>query len=123
MPIVGSPVGEDFLIWPKTEYPEELFKATSGQSLFSIVNGSCVDDPGSMASDLTAKSLQDLDIATNRDIIGIALANLIVSTYHLLTKLQIFNSKRFHIERIYILCLLIIFRGFTGDVLRSHPVD
>ncbi|KAG7616571.1 Protein SirB1 N-terminal [Arabidopsis thaliana x Arabidopsis arenosa] len=77
VPIVGSPVGEDFLIWPKTEYPEELFKATSGQSLFSIVNGRCVDDPGSMASDLTAKSLQDLDMATNRDIIGIALANLI----------------------------------------------
>ncbi|XP_010434442.1 PREDICTED: uncharacterized protein LOC104718399 isoform X1 [Camelina sativa] len=77
VPIVGSPVGEDFLIWPKTEYPEELFKVTSGQSLFSIVNGSCVDDPGSMASDLTAKSLKDLDIATNRDIIGIALANLI----------------------------------------------
>ncbi|XP_023634416.1 uncharacterized protein LOC17878749 isoform X4 [Capsella rubella] len=77
VPIVGSPVGEDFLIWPKTEYPEELFKVTSGQSLFSIANGRCVDDPGSMASDLTAKSLQDLDIATNRDIIGIALANLI----------------------------------------------
>lgn len=83
VPIVGSPVGEDFLIWPKTEYPEELFQATSGQSLFSIANGRCVDDPGSMASDLTAKSLQDLDIATNRDIIGIALANLIVSPYHL----------------------------------------
>ncbi|CAA7047160.1 unnamed protein product [Microthlaspi erraticum] len=48
-----------------------------GQSLFGIVNGRCVDDPRSMASDLTAKSLQDLDIATNRDIIGIALANLI----------------------------------------------
>ncbi|KAL1224734.1 hypothetical protein V5N11_027896 [Cardamine amara subsp. amara] len=75
--IVGSPVGEDFLIWPKMEYPEELFKATSGQSLFSIANGRCVDDPGSMASDVTAKSLEDLKIATNRDIIGIALANLI----------------------------------------------
>lgn len=79
MPIVGSRVGEDFLIWPKTEYPEELFNTTSGQSLFGIVNGRCVDDPRSMASDLTGKSLLDLDIATNRDIIGIALANLIVS--------------------------------------------
>ncbi|CAA7054913.1 unnamed protein product [Microthlaspi erraticum] len=77
VPIVGSRVGEDFLIWPRTEYPEELFNTTSGQSLFGIVNGRCVDDPRSMASDLTAKSLQDLDIATNRDIIGIALANLI----------------------------------------------
>uniref|UniRef100_A0A1J3IW81 Protein SirB1 N-terminal domain-containing protein n=1 Tax=Noccaea caerulescens TaxID=107243 RepID=A0A1J3IW81_NOCCA len=77
VPIVGSRVGEDFLIWPKTEYPEELFNTTSGQSLFGIVNGRCVDDPRSMASDLTGKSLLDLDIATNRDIIGIALANLI----------------------------------------------
>ncbi|XP_024005100.1 uncharacterized protein LOC18029637 isoform X2 [Eutrema salsugineum] len=77
VPIVGARVGEDFLIWPKTENPEELFKTTSGQSLFAIVNGRCVDDPGSMASDLTGKSLLDLDIATNRDIIGIALANLI----------------------------------------------
>ncbi|CAA7057142.1 unnamed protein product [Microthlaspi erraticum] len=56
VPIVGSRVGEDFLIWPRTEYPEELFNTTSGQSLFGIVNGRCVDDPRSMASDLTAKS-------------------------------------------------------------------
>ncbi|CAH2078556.1 unnamed protein product [Thlaspi arvense] len=77
VPIVGARVGEEFLIWPKTENPEELFKTTSGQSLFGMVNGRCVDDPRSMASDLTGKSLLDLDIATNRDIIGIALANLI----------------------------------------------
>ncbi|KFK28584.1 hypothetical protein AALP_AA7G016000 [Arabis alpina] len=77
VPIVGSRVGEDFLIWPKLDYPEELFKVTSGKSLFSIVNGNCVDDPATMASDLTAKSLEGLEIATNRDIIGIALANLV----------------------------------------------
>ncbi|XP_010535952.1 PREDICTED: uncharacterized protein LOC104811082 isoform X2 [Tarenaya hassleriana] len=77
LPIVGSRVGEDFLIWPQLGYPEELFKVTSGQSLFAIVNGRCVEDPGSMASDLTGKSLPGLEIATNRDIIGIALANLI----------------------------------------------
>lgn len=28
--IVGSRVGEDFLIWPPTGNPEELFKVTSG---------------------------------------------------------------------------------------------
>lgn len=83
VPIVGSRVGEDFLIWPKLDYPEELFKVTSEKSLFSIVNGRCVDDPASMASDLTAKSLEGLEIATNRDIIGIALANLVVSPYRL----------------------------------------
>ncbi|KAG2315408.1 hypothetical protein Bca4012_066222 [Brassica carinata] len=78
VPIVGARVGENFLVWPKTENPDELFEvaATSGKSLFAIVNGKCVDDPKSMASDLTGKSLQDLDIVTNRDIIGIALANL-----------------------------------------------
>ncbi|KAD3641593.1 hypothetical protein E3N88_30817 [Mikania micrantha] len=75
--IVGSRVGEDFLIWPKTGNPEELFKVNSGHSLFGIVNGSCVDDPKSMAHDLTCNSLLGLDIATNRDIIGIYLANLI----------------------------------------------
>ncbi|CAF2148543.1 unnamed protein product [Brassica napus] len=77
LPIVGARVGEEFLIWPKTENPEELFSEHSGQSLFAIINGRCVDDPGSMASDLTGKSLLGLDVATNRDIIGIALANLI----------------------------------------------
>ncbi|XP_076892170.1 uncharacterized protein LOC143543818 isoform X2 [Bidens hawaiensis] len=75
--IVGSRVGEDFLIWPKTGNPEELFKVNSGHSLFGIVNGRCVEDPRSMASDLTGNSLLGLDIATNRDIIGIYLANLI----------------------------------------------
>ncbi|XP_022716769.1 uncharacterized protein LOC111275598 [Durio zibethinus] len=75
--IVGSQVGEDFLIWPLTGYLEELFKVTSGHSLFSIINGRCVEDPRSMASDLTGTSLLGLEIATNRDIIGIALANLI----------------------------------------------
>ncbi|KAL3844406.1 hypothetical protein ACJIZ3_001809 [Penstemon smallii] len=75
--IVGSRVGEDFLIWPLTGYPEELFKVTSGHSLFGIFNGKCVDDPRSKASDINSNSLSGLDIATNRDIIGIALANLI----------------------------------------------
>ncbi|XP_015575115.1 uncharacterized protein LOC8283008 isoform X1 [Ricinus communis] len=75
--IVGSRVGEDFLIWPQTENLEELFKVTSGQSLFAIVNGRCVEDPRSKASDLTSNSLSGLEIATKRDIIGISLANLI----------------------------------------------
>ncbi|XP_062025021.1 uncharacterized protein LOC133741100 isoform X1 [Rosa rugosa] len=75
--IVGSRVGEEFLIWPQTGYPEELFKVTSGHSLFAIVNGRCVEDPRSRASDLTSNSLSGLEIATNRDIIGIALANLV----------------------------------------------
>lgn len=75
--IVGSCVGEGFLIWPLTGNPEELFRASSGRSLFAMINGSCVEDPSSRASDLNSKSLSGLDIATNRDIIGIALANLI----------------------------------------------
>ncbi|KAI3468526.1 hypothetical protein Pfo_025189 [Paulownia fortunei] len=75
--IVGSRVGEEFLIWPPTGNPEELFKVTSGHSLFGVVNGKCVDDPRSKASDINSNSLLGLDIATNRDIIGIALANLI----------------------------------------------
>lgn len=75
--MLGSRVGEDFLIWPQTENPEELFKVTSGHSLFAIVNGRCVEDPRSMASDLNSNSLLSLDVVTNRDIIGIALANLI----------------------------------------------
>ncbi|KAL2902106.1 hypothetical protein RDABS01_027188 [Bienertia sinuspersici] len=75
--MLGSRVGEDFLIWPQTENPEELFKVTSGHSLFSVVNGGCVEDPRSMASDLNSNSLLSLDVVTNRDIIGIALANLI----------------------------------------------
>lgn len=52
---------------------------TSGHSLFGVVNGKCVEDPRSKASDINSNSLLALDIATNRDIIGIALANLIVS--------------------------------------------
>ncbi|KAF8378937.1 hypothetical protein HHK36_028362 [Tetracentron sinense] len=79
--IVGSRVGEDFLIWPQTGNPEELFKVSSGHSMFAIVNGRCVEDPRSKASDLNGNSLLGLDIATNRDVIGIALANLIVSSY------------------------------------------
>ncbi|KAI8530788.1 hypothetical protein RHMOL_Rhmol11G0086400 [Rhododendron molle] len=75
--VVGSRVGEEFLIWPQSGNPEELFKVTSGHSLFGVVNGRCVDDPRSKASDLSSNSLSGLDIATNRDIIGIALANLI----------------------------------------------
>ncbi|CAH9077577.1 unnamed protein product [Cuscuta europaea] len=75
--IVGSRVGEDFLIWPQTTNPEELFKTTAGHSLFGILNGKCVEDPRSKASDINSHSLSGLEIATNRDIIGIALANLI----------------------------------------------
>lgn len=75
--IMGSRVGEDFLIWPRTENLKEFFKAYSGDSWFSIVNGGCVEDPRSKASDLNSNSLLGLDIATNRDIIGIALANMI----------------------------------------------
>ncbi|KAG6387824.1 hypothetical protein SASPL_153018 [Salvia splendens] len=75
--IVGSRVGEEFLIWPPTGNPEELFKVTSGHSLFEVVNGKCVEDPRSKASDINSHSLLGLEIATNRDIIGIALANLI----------------------------------------------
>ncbi|KAL8498692.1 hypothetical protein ACS0TY_021868 [Phlomoides rotata] len=75
--IVGSRVGEDFLIWPPTGNPEELFKVTCGHSLFEVVNGKCVEDPRSRASDVNSNSLLGLDIATNRDIIGISLANLI----------------------------------------------
>lgn len=58
---------------------KELFKITSGNSLFGVFNGKCVDDPQSRASDINSNSLIGLEIATNRDIIGIALANLIVS--------------------------------------------
>ncbi|KAL8172293.1 hypothetical protein V2J09_024097, partial [Rumex salicifolius] len=75
--IVGSRVGEDFIIWPQTETPQELFKTNSGRSFFAILNGGCVEDPRCMASELNSSSLSTLDIATNRDIIGIALANLI----------------------------------------------
>ncbi|XP_072984244.1 uncharacterized protein [Typha latifolia] len=75
--IVGSPVGEDFLIWPQTENPEELFRASSGHSLLATINGRCIEDPRSMASDLNSKTLLGLEVATNRDIIAIALANLI----------------------------------------------
>ena len=53
---------------------------TTGHNLFAIVNGRCVEDPRSKASDVNSSSLLGLDIATNRDIIGIALANLIVSS-------------------------------------------
>lgn len=58
---------------------QELFKVISGNSLFGVVNGKCVDDPRSRASDVNSNSLLGLEVATNRDIIGIALANLIVS--------------------------------------------
>ncbi|KVH91332.1 hypothetical protein Ccrd_006649 [Cynara cardunculus var. scolymus] len=53
----------------------------SGHTLFGIVNGRCVEDPKSKASDVNSNTLLGLDIATNRDIIGIYLANLIVG-YH-----------------------------------------
>ncbi|XP_022881344.1 uncharacterized protein LOC111398598 isoform X1 [Olea europaea var. sylvestris] len=75
--IVGSRIGGEFFIWPLTGNPEELFKVTSGHSLFGAVNGKCVEDLRSMASDINSNSLLGLDIATNRDIIGVVLCNLI----------------------------------------------
>ncbi|KAI3785321.1 hypothetical protein L1987_44437 [Smallanthus sonchifolius] len=68
---------EDFLIWPQIGNPKELLKVTSGHILFGIVNGQCVDNLKSKTSDVNSSSLPGLDIATNRDIIGIYLANLI----------------------------------------------
>lgn len=52
--------------------------ASTGHSLFAVINGQCVEDPRAKAYDLDSKSLLGLEIVTNRDIIGIALANLIV---------------------------------------------
>ncbi|XP_074573677.1 uncharacterized protein LOC141830089 isoform X2 [Curcuma longa] len=75
--IVGSKVGEDFLIWPQSGNSVELFSIASGCSLFATINGKCVKDPRSMASEMDSNSVSRLDIATKRDIIGIALANLI----------------------------------------------
>ncbi|XP_074573247.1 uncharacterized protein LOC141829629 isoform X2 [Curcuma longa] len=75
--IVGSKVGEDFLIWPQSGNSVELFSIASGRSLFATINGKCVKDPRSMASEMDSNSVSRLDIATKRDIIGIALANLI----------------------------------------------
>ncbi|XP_042388840.1 uncharacterized protein LOC121980727 isoform X2 [Zingiber officinale] len=75
--IVGSKVGEDFLIWPQSGNSAELFSIASGRSLFATINGKCVKDPRSMASEMDSTSVSRLDIATKRDIIGIALANLI----------------------------------------------
>ncbi|KAG6401724.1 hypothetical protein SASPL_138588 [Salvia splendens] len=89
---LSSGCASEFLIWPPTENPEELFKVTSGHSLFEVVNGKCVDDPRSKASDINSHSLLGLEIATNRDIIGIALANLI--EFNLLLILQRLYWKR-----------------------------
>ncbi|KAL6001753.1 hypothetical protein ACLOJK_041731 [Asimina triloba] len=75
--ILGSRIGEDFVIWPQTRNPEELFRVSSGQSLFARLNGRCVVDPKLKASDLDSESLLGLDVANSRDVIGIALANLI----------------------------------------------
>ncbi|WOL06360.1 hypothetical protein Cni_G15092 [Canna indica] len=75
--IVGSRVGEDFLIWPQSGNSVELFRIASGHSLFATINGKCVKDPRSKASEMDSNSLLRHDIATKRDIIGIALANLI----------------------------------------------
>ncbi|KAI3774773.1 hypothetical protein L1987_49335 [Smallanthus sonchifolius] len=56
-----------------------LNRKSQGHILFGIVNGQCVDNLKSKASDVNSSSLPGLDIATNRDIIGIYLANLIAS--------------------------------------------
>lgn len=85
---------------------QELFKVTSGHSLFAIVNGRCVEDPRSMASDLNSNSLLSLDVVTNRDIIGIALANLIVSDN--------FNVSNLHCQNRQISTLL------THSTLRNY---
>ncbi|KAI3813776.1 hypothetical protein L1987_18510 [Smallanthus sonchifolius] len=52
-------------------------EVTSRHILFGIVNGQCVDNLKSKASDVNSSSLPGLNIVTNRDIIGIYLANLI----------------------------------------------
>jgi len=64
------------LIWPKTEYTEELFQLSEGESWFAKVNGGCVKHPGSKAFDLNSRSLPDIELGSNRDIIAVALANL-----------------------------------------------
>lgn len=74
--IVGARVGEEFLIWPKTEYTEELFQLSEGESWFAKVNGGCVKHPGSKAFDLNSRSLPDIELGSNRDIVAVALANL-----------------------------------------------
>ncbi|KAI3776581.1 hypothetical protein L1987_46367 [Smallanthus sonchifolius] len=51
--------------------PEELFNVNSGHNLFGIVNGLCVDNPMSKASYVNSSLPLGLDIATNRDIIGL----------------------------------------------------
>lgn len=52
------------------------------------MNGKCVKDPRSKASEMDSSSLLRLDIATKRDIIGIALANLIVCSYRPTTRAE-----------------------------------
>ncbi|KAG8486501.1 hypothetical protein CXB51_019867 [Gossypium anomalum] len=60
--IVGSRVGEDFLIWPQTTYPEDT--ACSLLSMEGVLR--------------TLDQWHPIElIASNRDIVGIALANLI----------------------------------------------
>lgn len=76
---------------------QELFRASSGHSIFATVNGKCVKNPSSKASDLDSKSLLGLEIASNRDIIGIALANLIVSQYKIID------------HYIILVCIILIF--------------
>ncbi|PPD98177.1 hypothetical protein GOBAR_DD04809 [Gossypium barbadense] len=132
--IVGSRVGEDFLIWPQTTYPEELFKVTSGHSLFAVVNGRCVEDPRSMASDLTGSSLLGLEIASNRDIVGIALANLIVFVLALRVQEELFTNRSpyvFFFPALHRLLVIVIYKerqgktsdSSTGRLVPSHPMD
>ncbi|MFS7998703.1 hypothetical protein Hanom_Chr12g01157051 [Helianthus anomalus] len=77
MPMAGKKI-DDWLLELDNIANEELFKVNLGH-LFGIVTGRCVEDPESVAFDLTCNSLPGLDIATNQDMIGIYLANLIAS--------------------------------------------
>lgn len=88
--------------------------------MLAIINGRCVEDPRSKASDLDSKSLLKLDIASNRDIIGIALANMIVSyERYSIMHLHIYDYKMslssFSPLFASNLTSNLINRGFTGN--------
>lgn len=73
-----------------------------------------MDDPRSRASDVNSNSLLGLDVATNRDIIGITLANLIVSDFSTIQPSQ--PLEQFFVTKIgNVYC-----SGFTGNVLRER---
>lgn len=89
--------------------------------MFGVVNGRCVEDPRSKASDLSSNSLLGLDIATNRDIIGIALANLIVSSSPMvhLVRGEIFLPRlKKNAEKVFFfLFFLFLLLSISGNLL------